>query len=64
MENIEFENKYGITQKEEGWFTFEYSMWWRMASNKAMCFAGVYMTSPTPVCGFECSGADCLLLGP
>jgi len=29
-----------------------------------MCYAGVKMTSPTPVCDFKCSGQDCLLKGP
>ena len=50
MESVSFRNKFGVTQSEEGWFNFEYKIWWRMHSNEPRCYAGVHMTTPIPTC--------------
>lgn len=64
MDEVSFRNKFGVMQTEKGWFEFEYTIWWRMHSNEPRCYAGVHMTSPTPVCDFYCSSKECLLKGP
>jgi len=64
MEDVSFRNKFGVLQKENGWFKFEYSISWRMHSNEPRCYAGVHMTVPTPVCQFQCNSKECLLKGP
>jgi len=64
MVDVPFENKFGVMQDGEGWFEFEFSLWWRMHSNEPRCFAGDHLTSPTPVCNFECADLQCRLKGP
>ena len=64
MTKVQFTNKYGKVQNEDGFFEFEGKWKTRLHSNEAKCFQGVQLKQETPTCDFYCKGKDCLLKSP
>jgi hypothetical protein len=65
MDRVEFINRYGQRQTEEGWFHFEYEIGWKFYSNEPKCYAGDHLDLKTEKrCELWCGEDQCTLKNP